>query len=113
VYDYSHFFLEGFPLASSLKQLLPFTAFISVKDSEGAPDKHRFLLPGDGKTDYLEYFHLLKQIHYSGAVIVEVSAMIHQQPGYQPIPTAKLCYERLAPLFDKAGLHRPAQAPRS
>jgi len=78
-----------------------------VKDAVGTPAKHDYLLPGDGKTDYLEYFRLLKQVRYSGWVGVEVSAMIHTKPGYQPVPTARICYERLAPLFAKAGVKRP------
>jgi inosose dehydratase len=107
VYDYSHMSVEGFGLAESLKELLPYTAFISVKDSVGTPEKHEFLLPGDGKTDYVEYFRLLKELHYTGFVIVEVSGMIHGKPGYQPVPTAKLCYERLSLAFEKAGVMRP------
>lgn len=107
IYDYSHFYVEGFPLESSLKELLPYIVFISVKDAVGTPAKHDYLLPGDGKTDYLEYFRLLKQVRYSGWVGVEVSAMIHTKPGYQPVPTARICYERLAPLFAKAGVKRP------
>jgi len=107
IYDYSHFYLEGFSLESSLKQLLPYTAFISVKDSRGAPNKPEYLLPGDGDTDYLQYFRLLKEMRYSGCVGVEVSAMIHRKPGYQPVPTMRLCYERLAPVFAQAGIQRP------
>jgi sugar phosphate isomerase/epimerase len=108
VYDYGHFFLEGFPLDASLKEMLPYTAFISVKDSaRGADGKHQYLLPGDGKTDYLEYFRLLKQLNYSGYVGVEVSSMIHSKPGYEAVPTARLCYERLAPLMAKASVKRP------
>jgi inosose dehydratase len=110
VYDYSHMSVEGFGLADSLKQLLPHTAFISVKDSVGTPEKHEFLLPGDGKTDYVEYFRLLKELNYSGFVIVEVSGMIHGKPGYQPVPTAKLCYDRLSVAFEKAGVKRPKRA---
>jgi inosose dehydratase len=110
IYDYGHFFLEGFTLAGSLQDMLPYTAFISVKDSARLPNgKHEYLLPGDGKTDYLEYFRLLKQHRYSGWVGVEVSALIHNKPGYQPVPTARLCYERLAPLMAKAGVKRPAR----
>ena len=107
VYDYSHFYVEGFPLESSLRQLFAYTPLIVVKDSEGTPSKHNFLLPGDGKTDYPAYFRLLKELDYRGFVAVEVSAMIHRKPGYQPIPTAKLCYARLAPWMEQAGI-RPA-----
>ena len=106
IYDYSHFYVEGFPLEGSLRQLLPKVAFVSVKDASGTPEKHDYLLPGDGKTDYPQYFRLLSDIGYRGAIGVEVSAMIHRKPGYEPIPTAKLCYDRLAPVFEKAGLRR-------
>ena len=113
VFDYSHFYVEGYPLESSLKQLIAYTPFIVVKDSEGSSEKHAFLLPGDGKTDYLAYFRLLKELGYAGAVAVEVSAMIHRKSGYEPVPTAKLCYARLAPLMDRAGLRRPTPVPRT
>ena len=108
VYDYSHFSVEGLPLAGTLKELLPVSPFISVKDASGTPDKHEFLLPGDGKTDYIAYFKLLKEFGYHGFVSVEVSAMIFRKPGYEPVPTARLCYERLAPAFVQAGIRRRA-----
>ena len=107
VYDYSHFFLEGLPLADSLKQLLPITAYVQVKDSRGTPEKHEYLLPGDGQTDYLELLTILQAARYVGFVNVEVSSMIHRKPQYQAIPAAKLCYARLSPLFEKAGIQRP------
>ena len=110
VYDYSHFYLEGIALAASLKQLLPITSYVQVKDSRGTPAKHEYLLPGDGRTNYVELLTVLKQARYDGFVGVEVSSMIHRKPDYQPIPTAKLCYERLAPLFQKVGIRRPSQS---
>ena len=110
IYDYSHFYVEGFTLADSLKELFPYTAFVSVKDAEGKPENHQYLLPGDGKTDYLAYFRLLKQLGYSGFIGVEVSAMIHQKAGYEPVPTAQLCYDRLAPVFERAGIQRTGRS---
>jgi sugar phosphate isomerase/epimerase len=109
VFDYSHFYVEGYPLEESLRQLIVYSPLIVVKDSEGTSEKHAYLLPGDGKTDYADYFRLLRELRYSGFVNVEVSAHVHRKPGYQPIPTTKLCYERLAPLMDRAGLVRPAR----
>jgi inosose dehydratase len=106
-YDYSHFYLEGMSLASSLKQLLPVTAYVQVKDSRGTPETHDYLLPGDGATDYVELLSILKEDKYIGFVNVEVSSHIHRKPDYQPIATARLCYQRLAPLFGKVGLRRP------
>ncbi len=106
VYDYSHFFVEGFQLEPSLRQLQSKIALVSVKDAKGTPEKHEYLLPGEGTTDYREYFHVLSGIGYRGAIGVEVSSMIHRKPGYEPVPIARLCYERLAPVFTESGLQR-------
>lgn len=113
VYDYSHFFVEGLPLKESLKTLFPYTAYIAVKDSSGTEENHQFLLPGDGSVDYVSYFSLLKELGYSGYVGVEVTSMIHQKPGYEPLPALHLCYDRMAAAFSKAGLERPRRGSRS
>lgn len=113
VFDYSHFFVEGFPLEGSVRQLFAYSPFFVVKDSAGVPGKYEYLLPGDGQTDYLAYFRLLKQLGYSGFVNVEVSGHIQRKPDYQPVPTTKLCYTRLAPLMEQAGLVRPPTRSRS
>lgn len=107
VYDYSHLFLEGLTLANSLKQLLPIAHHLQIKDSRGTPEKYEYLLPGDGQTNYVELFSILKNAHFSGFVGVEVSAMVHNKPGYDPEATARLCYRRFAPLLDDLGIRRP------
>jgi inosose dehydratase len=109
VFDYSHFYVEGYALEESLRRLIAYAPLIVVKDSEGTSEKHTYLLPGDGTTDYLAYFRLLRELDYSGFVNVEVSAHVHRKPGYEPVPATKLCYERLAPLLERAGLVRPAR----
>ena len=106
-YDYSHLWLEGHDLAASLKALLPVSPYIHVKDAAGSPSKHRYLLPGDGETDYVLLFSLLKQHGYDGFVNVEVSGQIHKLPDYEPLATAKLCYQRMSAAFESAGLKRP------
>jgi sugar phosphate isomerase/epimerase len=110
VYDYSHFYVAGLSLESTLRQLMPYAPLVAVKDSQGTPEKHAYLLPGDGKTDYLAYFRLLQALNYRGFVAVEISGMIHRKPGYQPVPTAELCYARLAPLMERAGIRRPQRS---
>ena len=110
VYDYSHMFVGGFGLEPSLRELLPYTVFISLKDSRGTPDNHEFLLAGDGETDYVSYFRLLKKLGYAGFVSIEVSSMIQRKAGYDPVAAARLCYERLAPAFAQAGLKRRRRA---
>ncbi|MEC8474715.1 MAG: sugar phosphate isomerase/epimerase family protein [Planctomycetota bacterium] len=101
VYDYSHYFLEGIDLKESLNRLLSVSPYIQVKDSAGTRAKHRYLLPGDGKTDYKLYFQELHRLNYRGFVNVEVSSMIHRLEGYDPLATAKICYQRLQPLLQE------------
>ena len=107
IYDYSHFVVQGLSLEESLRPLLPYTSYIAVKDAAGDRDKYRFLLPGDGHIDYVAYFHLLKELGYHGFVGVEISSQIHSKPGYEPVPTARLCYSRIAQALQKAGIERP------
>ncbi len=95
-YDYSHFELQGIDMEESMKLLLPRTKFIHVKDAAGEPGKFQFLLPGEGRTDYVKYFTALKQHGYQGPVVVEVSGQIFNKPGYEPVAAAKKCHAVLA-----------------
>jgi len=95
-YDYSHFEVQGIPLESSLRALLPQTRFIHVKDTAGDASKFQFLLPGQGRTDYPAYFKLLRSLGYQGPVVVEVSAQIFNKPGYDPLAAARESYTALA-----------------
>lgn len=95
-YDYSHFELQGIDMEESMKLLLPRTKFIHVKDSVGEPGKFQFLLPGEGRTDYVKYFAALKRLGYQGPVVVEVSGQVFNKPGYDPVAAAKKCHAVLA-----------------
>ncbi|MGE3806063.1 MAG: sugar phosphate isomerase/epimerase family protein [Gemmataceae bacterium] len=103
-YDYSHFVLRGLPLAQTVAALMPSTAFIHVKDAQGNADKFKFLLPGDGGIDYLEYAKLLKEARYRGPLVVEVSGQISGQRDYDPRAAARRSYANLAPVLKKSGL---------
>ncbi|MEY4178651.1 MAG: L-ribulose-5-phosphate 3-epimerase UlaE [Planctomycetota bacterium] len=98
-FDFSHFQLRGLPLGACLDKLLPFTAFIHVKDSRGDAGKFQFLLPGEGTIDYREYFAELRDRGYAGDVVVEVSGQIHGKPGYDPAAAAKQSYQPLSDAF--------------
>lgn len=101
-YDYSHFELQGIGLEESLQALLPRTKFIHVKDTQGDAKKFQFLLPGSGRTDYVQYFSLLRQQNYSGPVCVEVSGQVFSKPDYDPIAAARQCYQSLSTSLEKA-----------
>jgi inosose dehydratase len=96
VYDYSHFELQGIGLAESLNSLLPRTRMIHVKDSRGDAREFRFLLPGEGRTDYRLYFDLLQQHAYTGPICVEVSGQVFGQPGYDPTAAARSSHAALS-----------------
>lgn len=103
-YDFSHYQLRGVDLGQSLDALLPHTRFIHVKDSIGELGKFQFVLPGEGKIDYADYFRRLKAANWSGSVCVEVSGQVFSKPGYDPVAAAKKSYAALAPAFKAAGL---------
>ena len=102
VYDFSHFQLQGFDLEKSLRTLLPETVFIHVKDGRGEPGKFEFLLPGQGSTDYVQYFRLLRELKYAGSVTVEVSGQIHQKAGYDGPAAVRQCYQALHAAYEAA-----------
>ena len=106
-YDYSHFWLAGEGLAESLEALLPVSSYIHVKDARGTADEYEYVLPGDGATNYAEYFGTLRRLGFAGWINVEVSSHIHRKSDYQPIETARLCYERMSRAFEQAKLIRP------
>lgn len=95
-YDFSHFQAQGLALEETLAALLPQTRFIHVKDVRGTPnDKVEFLLPGEGTIDYGAYFKKLTALGYRGDVVVEVSGMIFNKPGYEPVGAARKSFAAL------------------
>ena len=106
-YDYSHLWLAGHDLVGSLDALLPVSPYVHLKDARGTSEDYRFLLPGDGETDYVTMFRQMRRLGYTGYANVEVSSQIHKHPDYEPISTARGCYDRMATAFEEAQLRRP------
>ncbi|QDU27693.1 L-ribulose-5-phosphate 3-epimerase UlaE [Anatilimnocola aggregata] len=100
-YDYSHFELQKLTMAETIQPLASKMTFVHVKDAEGEPGKFKFLLPGEGKTDYKELFSQLSQAGYTGDIVVEVSGQVFSQAGYDPIAAAKKCFAALPPIGTK------------
>jgi inosose dehydratase len=100
LFDFSHYHLQGLELRESMRQLAGRTVVHHVKDSVGTPEKFRFLLPGDsGEIDYKAYAQVLGEIGYRGTLLLEVSAQIFNQPGYDGLAAAKRCWDNMAPFF--------------
>lgn len=109
VFDFSHFERQGLELRPSLRQMLPETVFVHVKDNVTTADgKTEFALPGDGKTNYNDYLRQLVDGNYHGSVCVEVSAQVSSKPGYNPIVAAERSYLNLRGAFEQAGLRARA-----
>ena len=83
--------LPGLDLEATTEALLPKTVFVHVKDGETADGKTRFLLPGEGTTDYAALFRQLHQARFRGDVLVEVSSQVFNRAGYEPIASARNC----------------------
>jgi inosose dehydratase len=96
-YDHSHYALAGLSIADSLRPLAPHTRFVHIKDARMDGKDVRFLLPGEGTTDYAAYFRQLRAAGYRGPCVVEVSSQIFNRPSYDPIAAAERCHAALAP----------------
>jgi len=102
-YDHAHYALGGIPFERSLPPLVSDTRFVHVKEAEGNPADYHFLLPGEGRTDFVALFKLLVASGYRGPVVAEVSSQIFTLPGYDPITAAEKCFAALAPAVAEAG----------
>ncbi len=96
IYDYSHFSLMGLDMEQTMEQLLPRSGFITVKDARRVDGQPAFLLPGEGKIDYVQYFRKVRQLKWRGWVLVEVSRQLQTLPGYDPVAAAEKSYRHLA-----------------
>ncbi len=101
VYDWSHFEQRDLTMKDTMKALLPKTSFVHVKDTVIEKGQARFVLPGEGSTDYVALLRGLRDHDYSGCVCIEVSGMVSSKKGYDPIAAAKKCFEKLKPAFEK------------
>ncbi|MBX3399422.1 MAG: sugar phosphate isomerase/epimerase [Gemmataceae bacterium] len=100
-FDFSHLVLRGVKLAEAIENLVPQAAFVHIKDAKGTPEKFEFLLPGEHGIDYAEYVKRLSAAQYAGPVVVEVSGMISNKPGYDPVAAAAKSYANLANAFGR------------
>ena len=105
-YDYSHFQHRELSIADTVKQLLPHTRFVHIKDTRLMDGRATFVLPGDGGVDYPALLRAIRETGYRGCVCVEVSGQVSGQKNYDPLATARRSYENVTPAFTKAEVRR-------
>lgn len=112
VYDYSHYAFRDMSIEQTVKDALPHTFHIAVKDAYQDGDRVAFALPGErGTIDFVKILRLFYEGGYRGDISCEVSGMVSGKEGYDPKAAAKTCYENMAPVFEKAGVPRRSQKP--
>ena len=106
-YDFSHYAHRDMELATTIKEALPVTSFVAIKDTVMVGGKARFVLPGaSGEIDYVKLLKLFHKGGYRGDINCEISGMVSGKKGYDPIQAAETSYANIAPAFAKAGVRR-------
>lgn len=96
-YDQAHFSLAGISAEHGIATLAGRIRYVHIKDAIRTAEGVRFLLPGQGQTDFRALFRLLVQSGYRGPVVAEVSQQLWSAPGYDPLAAARACRDALAP----------------
>jgi len=107
VYDYSHYAFRDMSVAETVETALPYTAHIAIKDTIQTDKGFQFVLPGASNAfDYADLFKRFYAGGYRADICCEVSGMVSNQAGYDPIAAAMTCYANIAPQFEQAGVPR-------
>ena len=64
----------------------------------------RYLLPGEGDTDYVAYFEEMDRAGWSGCITVEITAMIFRREDYDPWVAAEFSFQTLHEARAKADI---------
>lgn len=107
VYDYSHFHRREpvMTIADTVKQSLPWAAYVASKDAVLKDGKVVFALTGEGREfDHAEIVRAFVAGGYTGDFCCEVSSQIWKAKGYDAGAATKTCYQNLADAFQRAGV---------
>ena len=102
--DVSHFTPQGLELNHCVSLCAPYSVHTHIKDGIVENGKIRYLLPGDGEIDLIEYMSAVGNAGVQVPITVEVSAMIWGRPDYDPWKTAEDCYRVLDEARREAGV---------
>lgn len=101
VYDPSHLMFRELDLVKLLKDSLPHVAHVAIKDAAKRDGKIVFDLAGSTNSiDYGALVKVLKEGDYQGDVNCEVSSMVSEKPGYDPLKSAQICQANMRKFFE-------------
>lgn len=107
--DISHFNVQGIDQDHAVQLLAPLTVCSHVKDERGSYPDFDFLIPGEGRMDYVGFLRAMERGGYRGAVAVEISLFVQRRLGYDALAAATRSYEVVAAAWTEAGVARPAK----
>lgn len=100
VYDASHYVFRDLPTEQTIRDARGLIGYVAVKDAVQTGEKVSFALPGTaGTPDHAAIRRALDAAGYAGEYCCEVSGLVWQQPGYDPIAAARTCHAKLAGIF--------------
>jgi len=109
--DISHFAVQGVSTAEAVDALAAAAIASEVKDQTGVAPDFKFLIPGEGDFDYVDFIRRMAAAGYDGSISVEISVLRQRLPGYDPWAAARQSYEVLSKAFEAAGVARSKASP--
>ena len=109
--DISHFAVQGVSTAEAVDALAAVAIASEVKDQTGVAPDFKFLIPGEGDFDYVDFIRRMAAAGYDGSISVEISVLRQRLPGYDPYSAARQSYEVLSKAFETAGVERSRAHP--
>lgn len=107
VYDYSHYAFRSLTIQNTIKESLPWTTYIAVKDAVQQKGRTQFKLPGTTKSwDQADVIKGFYNGGYRGAFCCEVSSQLWKQKGYDPVEATQTSYRAMAEAFRRAKVSR-------
>ena len=103
-FDNSHFDVAGYDPAETIRKLAPLAIHTHVKDGCMEQGRVRYLLPGEGDTDYVSYYEGMDRAGWSGCITVEITAMIFRREDYDPWGAAEFSFRTLHEARAKADI---------
>ncbi len=105
-FDISHFNIQGYSIADSVRMMAPVSIHTHIKDERGQVPDFDFLIPGEGEFDYVTYLKEMEKAGYTGHITAEISIMVQRRPNYDPLDAAVQTYRVMAAAFEQAGIAR-------